>query len=113
MPKTVSASEAKNHFGSMIMWAGQSNDDVIVEVHGEPKVVIISYDEYQRMTQMRETQRRQQLLARLECLRGEVQEQNPGATEEEATEAAAEFRDDVLDRIVGKRKSRRPGGQPL
>lgn len=104
MPKVVSASEAKNRFGSMITWTDQSRDEIIVEVHGQPKAVIIAYDEYLKMTQLRETQRRQQLLARLEQLRSEVQAQNPEITIEQADEVAQEIRDALLDRVIQSRK---------
>lgn len=106
MPKTVSASEAKNRLGSMIMWADQSKDEVIIKVYGEPKAVIMSYDEYQNMIKLRDTQRRQALLARLEKLRDEVQEQNQGVTEQEAEETASRFRDDLLGSVVQQRKKR-------
>ena len=113
MPKTVSASEAKNRLGSMIAWADQSKDEVIVEVHGQPKAVIMSYDEYQNMTKLRASQRRQALLARLEQLRDEVQEQNQGITEQEAEEAATQVRDDLLESVVQRRKQRVKNSQSL
>ncbi len=49
MPRTISASEAKTRFGSIMNWAGESQDDVIVESYGEPKVVIIPFGEYQKV----------------------------------------------------------------
>lgn len=43
MPRTVSASEVKTKFGAIVDWAIESKDDVIVESHGQPRVVIIAY----------------------------------------------------------------------
>lgn len=108
MPRVISASEAKNRFGSMIAWTDRSRDEIIVEVHGQPKAVIIAYDEYLKMTQLREAQKRRQLLARLEQLRSEVQAQNPKITIEQASEVTQEIRDALLDRIIQNREQSGP-----
>ncbi|MGH2542671.1 MAG: type II toxin-antitoxin system Phd/YefM family antitoxin, partial [Ardenticatenaceae bacterium] len=47
MPKTMSASEAHTKFGSVMKWAIESGDEVIVESHGKPKVVILPFEEYE------------------------------------------------------------------
>ncbi len=39
MPRTVSATEAKNRLGALIGWVQANQDDVIVETRGEPAVV--------------------------------------------------------------------------
>jgi prevent-host-death family protein len=49
MPRTVSASEAKAHFGSIVDWALDHEDEVIVESHGQPKVTIVPFEEYRKM----------------------------------------------------------------
>lgn len=48
MPKTVSASEAKNRLGAIIRWVVQNEDEVIVESRGEPKVVVVPFSEYEK-----------------------------------------------------------------
>ena len=65
MPRRISASEAKTRFGAIAEWAAESQDDVIVESHGQPKVVIISYQEYQRLLALRDQARRHQALQQL------------------------------------------------
>ena len=40
MPKTVSASEAKNKLGAVLSWVRDNQDEVIIESHGEPAVVV-------------------------------------------------------------------------
>ena len=54
MPRTVSASEAKTQFGAILDWAIKCKDDVIVESHGKPKAVIISFEEHQKVAELRE-----------------------------------------------------------
>jgi prevent-host-death family protein len=103
MPKTVSAREAKNRFGSMMEWATENQDEVIVEVYGEPKVVVMPYTEFERVTQLREEARRRDILARLEALRAQVQARNQDLTEAEAGRIAQEIRDEALARLVQSR----------
>ena len=84
MPKTVSASEAKNRFGAIVDWAVESQDDVIIESHGAPKVVIVSFEAYQEIERLREAARRQEALARLQRLRDQVVARNRDLTQEDA-----------------------------
>jgi len=42
MPKTVSANEAKNRLGSLFGYVNDQDDEVIVEIHGKAKAVIMS-----------------------------------------------------------------------
>ncbi|WP_444668406.1 type II toxin-antitoxin system Phd/YefM family antitoxin [Cereibacter changlensis] len=46
--KAVSAREAKHHFGQLIDEARA--EPVVVEKHGRPVVVVLSVEEYQRLT---------------------------------------------------------------
>ena len=45
--KTMSAKEAKNAFGLLIDSA--IADPVVIERHGRPIVVVVSYEEFERM----------------------------------------------------------------
>jgi prevent-host-death family protein len=101
MPRTVSASEAKARFGSIADWAVDANDDVIVESHGQPKVAIVPYDEYQRINQLREEARRRDALARLRDLRESVRSRNRDLTEEEADALARRFAREVIRETMG------------
>ena len=96
MPRTVSATEAKTRFGTIADWAIEENDDVIVESHGEPKVVIIPYAEYQRLSRLSEEARRRDVLERLHGLRATVRERNADLSEEEADALARRFTSDVI-----------------
>ncbi|MBM3190034.1 MAG: type II toxin-antitoxin system Phd/YefM family antitoxin [Chloroflexi bacterium] len=104
MPRTVSASEAKTRFGAIASWAAESKDDVIVESHGEPKVVIISFEEYQQMLKLREEARRRELLAQLRGLREEVRARNQDLTAEEASDLAKEISEETIKRMIAEGK---------
>jgi prevent-host-death family protein len=100
MPKTVSATEMQNRFGTMADWAITAEDDVIVESRGTPKVVLISFAEYRKLCQWREQARRQEVLQRIRALREEVRARNQDLTEESADALAEEIRGKTLRRIV-------------
>jgi prevent-host-death family protein len=102
MPKTVSATEMQNRFGTIADWAVESEDDVIVESRGTPKVVLISFAEYEKLRQWREQERRQEVLQRIRALREQVRARNPDLTEETADALAEEIREKTLGRMVEK-----------
>ena len=104
MPRTISASEAKTQFGAIASWAADSNDDVIVESHGEPKVVIISFEEYQQVVKLREEARRQGVLLRLQDLRGRVRAHNQDLDEEQAASLASRFSHEVVTEMADEGK---------
>jgi len=100
MPKSVSATEAKVHLGSMINWTVEHGDEVIIEAHRQPKAVLIGYEEYQHIQRLRERIRRQEALARLEALAGQVSARNPDLTQEQADALADRFGREVIEEMV-------------
>lgn len=104
MPRTVSASEAKTKFGSIMDWAAESQDDLIVESHGQPRVVIISFKAYQQLLELREQARRQSALLRLRNLRDQVRARNQDADEEQATSLIDRFSHEVVAEMVDEGK---------
>jgi prevent-host-death family protein len=108
MPKTVTASEAKNRLGSLIQWALTNKDEVVIKSRGEPKVVIMPYQEYQTVIEMREQARRRQALAQLEALRDQVQARK-ALTEKQATELADRFTREVVEELVEEGKVKYQG----
>jgi prevent-host-death family protein len=104
MPKTVSASEAKTQFGSIMNWSVERQDDVIVESRGRPKVVIIPFEEYERLRTLREAARRQEALARLERLREEVRARARGLSKEEAESITDRFAREVIAEMAQEGK---------
>lgn len=49
MPTTISATEARVHFGEIMQDAVRSRQPIVVEKAGKPQVVILAYDHYQQL----------------------------------------------------------------
>lgn len=104
-PKVVTAKQAKDRLGAMMEWAVKNRNEVIVETFGEPKAVIVSFDEYQKLSELREDARRRLALETLRKLREEVRARNQDiTTEEQALEIAEEISQEFVNGLVGKGK---------
>ncbi len=104
MPKTISVSEAKNKLSAMLEWAVENQDEVVVESRGRPKAVILSYSEYEMFQQLRERERRQTVLQRLQQLAAANQALNQDLTPEEAEELADEATRETITRMEAEGK---------
>ena len=100
MPRTVSASEAKNKLGSIMEWVLEHSDEVIIESRGQPRVVMMPFEEYEKTKELREQARRKEALAQLESLRERVSARNQDLNEEQAMELADRFVREVIDDMV-------------
>lgn len=100
MPKSVSASEAKNRLGSFMDWVVENEDEVIIQSYGDPKAVLVPYAAYERFVQFRELVRREEALRQLESLVESVQEKNKDLTAEEADAVADRFTREVIEEMV-------------
>lgn len=106
MPKTVSASEAKNRLGAVLSWVQDNQDEVIIESHGEPAVVVMSIAEYEKVKILKEQERRTQALEQLRRLRSEVQARNKDLTPEEGDALADRFSHEIVEDMVSEGKIR-------
>jgi len=88
MAKLVSSTEAQNRFATIIRWATENNDGVIVEVRGKPKAAVISFEAYEELLAFRLQEQKRKALAALDALRAEVRRQNPDLTPAEAYQLA-------------------------
>ena len=104
MNKTISVSEAKNQLSAMLDWAVENQAEVIISSHGQPKAVILSYDEYETMVELREKTRRRLALQQMQALAATIQERNQDLSAEEADQIADEISRDAIDRLVKKGK---------
>ncbi|MEA3350519.1 MAG: type II toxin-antitoxin system Phd/YefM family antitoxin [Chloroflexota bacterium] len=100
MPKRVSATEAKTNLGAMMEWTVVESDDVIIETHGRPKAVLVSYPMYQEVRKIQETIRREQALAQMEALAATVQARNQDLSPVEAEATADRFTRDVVREMI-------------
>ncbi len=109
MPKTVTATEAKTNFGAMMDWTVTEKDQIIVQSHGQPKAAMINYDDYTRLVELKEKERRQQALKDLEALRERVRAKNQDLTDEQAMALAARFTRDVVVDMIAEGKIKYEG----
>jgi prevent-host-death family protein len=101
---TISVSEAKNKLSVMLDWAVKNQDEVIIASRGQPKAVILPYDEYEELTALRVKARRQKALQRLQELAATVQAQNKDMTLEQAEELATVISNDTIERMTKEGK---------
>jgi prevent-host-death family protein len=106
MPKTVSVSEAKNKLSAMLRWAVEQGDEIVVESRGEPKAVILPYEEYEELLLFREKTRRRAALKQLETLAEQMQARNADLSPEEAEQLAEEISQETVQRMVEEGKVR-------
>lgn len=79
----VSATEAKSRFGSILTWLTKKNRDVVIQVYGKPKAVVMSYREYRKVQKLREREQRSMIWKKLEALRRKVSARFADVPEEE------------------------------
>jgi prevent-host-death family protein len=104
MPRTVSATEAKNKLGGIMAWARKNRDDVIIESRGQPNAVIVSIEEYGRILTWRERAKREEALARLERLRQRIGDRNQDLSDQEAGAIADEVSREAVAGLIQKGK---------
>ena len=106
MPKTVSASEAKNNLGSLLSWVRKDDESVIVENRGAPAAAIISIAEYEKLQVLKEKARREEALAELRKLRAELEERQKDMSVEDANALVEEISRDTMDAVLANTKLR-------
>lgn len=104
MSKTISANEAKNRLGTWIALVNDDDTEVIIERHGKPRAVIMSFESFEAVKALREKQRRAEAVRDLRALREEVSSRNRDLTEEQIEEIANRFSHDVIDDLVADGK---------
>lgn len=99
MVRTISATEAKVNFGSVTRQVVDSDEPVIVESHGQPRVAIVPVQQLDRLAELEEQERRRVWLERARALRARVREKNQDLTDEQAEQIADEIVRDAVDAI--------------
>ena len=103
-PKTVSASEAQNKFGTVVTWVLDNRREVVIESRGEPKVVIMPFDEYEETQRLKAQERRREAFERLRALRKRVRARNQDiTTEEQALQLGDDVVREAMNNLVAKR----------
>jgi prevent-host-death family protein len=104
MPKTISATQMQNRFGALTNQVISTNEAIIVASRGVPKVVLISFSEYQKLSQWREQARREKILQKIRGLRAKVRSKNPDLTEKSAQALASEISSKTINSMIDQGK---------
>jgi len=106
--KTVSASEAKNRFGSLIAWVRAEQEPVVMESRGVPVAAIISYDELEEFREMKWRQQAAKAIEDLRQLQREVSSRpaNRNLTADEAWELGKRAINETLEEMEADGKIR-------
>lgn len=99
MTINVSSSEARQRLGRFLNLASEENEDVVIEVRGEPTAVIVSYSQYEQMARDREDDKRSEALRLLQNARSRVQEKMVGVSREEAYRMAG-FGENAIKEVI-------------
>lgn len=91
MVRTISATEAKVNFGAVSRQVIETDEPVIVESHGQPKVAIVPVEQLDRLHELEGRERRQVALENLRQLQDELATRNQDLTEEQADAIADEL----------------------
>ena len=107
MAKTVTATEAKNRLGALMNEVIESNEPVIIELRGRPKIAMITRKRLEAIEELERQQRHAQALANLNEIARKYDGRNDDLTEEEAMELAVEVTREVRRemRESGERRS--------
>jgi prevent-host-death family protein len=100
--KTVSATEAKNRLGTFLGEVSRGENDVIIESHGKPTAVLLSYEAYRQLRELQDRQRRQEAMAAIWRLREEVRAKNQDLTEEEADAIAEDVGREAIANVIAR-----------
>jgi prevent-host-death family protein len=106
MDRTVTATEAKAKLSELMRWAVESGAGVVVESHGTPQVVLVSYAEYEALQVLKERARREAALDQLRELAAEVQAQNQDLSADEAARLADEITREAIAALASEGKVR-------
>jgi prevent-host-death family protein len=102
MEKTISTLELKNDPDAVLRDVSGGDEVVIVESPEAPTAAIISLDEYRRLREVEDLQRRQQAFAELERLRLKIDESLSDLSDDERQALADEIARETDERIAAR-----------
>jgi prevent-host-death family protein len=95
MTKTVTATEAKNRLGALMSEVLKTDEAVIIELRGRPKVALISAERLERAEKLERRQRGEEAWKAFEELRARQGDRNKDLTDDQIMEMAVEAVRDV------------------
>ena len=100
--KTISVSDGRKQFSSVINWAEQNQDDVIVQSRGQSKVVIIPFVDYALLQEARERTRKREAIEELRAIAQRIRVANPDITANEADRIGKDVTREAIENLVKK-----------
>jgi prevent-host-death family protein len=82
--RTVTATEAKSRLGALMQWAVANRNEVIIESNGAPKVVLVPYELYGELEQLKAFKKRAEARERIRTLKAQVSTRNSDLSAKEA-----------------------------
>jgi prevent-host-death family protein len=108
MTKIVTATEAKNRLGALMSEVIKSNEPVIIELRGRPKIALITKDRLEEIEEIERQQRHERAIAALDQLNADVAARGSALSEDEAMELAVEaVREIRAERYAARRLDER------
>jgi prevent-host-death family protein len=104
MTKVVTATEAKNRLGALMSEVIESNQPVIIELRGRPRIAMITTERLEEIERLEWEQRRAKALANLDELEREFAGRNSDLTEEEAMDLAVEVVREIRVEMAADRR---------
>ena len=76
LERVYSTTEAKNQLSAMISFVQEPDAAAIIESHGKPRAVLVSFDDFEAIRKLKDKERRRLAWKQLEALRKEVSSRN-------------------------------------
>lgn len=101
MNHTVSATQARIHFGELMRRAAETHQPIIVERDGQPQVVILSVEAYRRLREAQARPAWQDVLSQVRDFRARLQARRGGRPLLPPEEVIREIREERDARLTG------------
>ena len=104
MKRVVTATEAKNRLGSLMSEVLESNDSIIIELRGRPKIALVKIERLTELEEIETRQRHERAIASFDALTEKIAARKNGLSEEEAMALAVEVvREIRAEKVAGRR----------
>jgi len=104
--KTISATEAKTKLNAMVNATFKDNISIIIENHGQPTAVLISFSEFQKTQELKQKTARLEALERLRKTAVEVSARFDKAVvdQNQRQDISDNFSKDIIEDIAKSKK---------
>lgn len=105
MLRKLSATEAKTNLGAILDWVQSDQDGVVIERHGRPEAVVISYERYEILESLLRKERAEKTWRELERKAAAARERNRDLSDEAVETLADEISRETISRLIAERKA--------